>query len=184
MIFNLTIFPSNLKKERFHFISVYIDNPGHDTVAVRPYYTELNQHPLYTRFIANQGDNRLPIDNLILQFNSIKRVWKPLLLYIPKCSSFLPPLHYYQRYTCTCYNVECKMLTILQYNILWYRPFQRKMYKIISFYLLFFFFFFFLHFANATCRNVFFLLYMYFYILRWIIPYCEKKKHHFRQHLF
>ena len=35
-------------------------------VSVRPYYTELNQHLLHTRrFIANQGDNRFPTDNLI-----------------------------------------------------------------------------------------------------------------------
>ena len=30
-MFNLTIFPSSLKEEWFHFISVYIDNPGHNT---------------------------------------------------------------------------------------------------------------------------------------------------------
>ena len=27
---------------------------------------------------------------------------------MPKCSSFFPSLYYYQRYTCTCSNVECK----------------------------------------------------------------------------
>ena len=27
-------------------------------VSIRPYYIELNQHLLHTRFIANQGDNR------------------------------------------------------------------------------------------------------------------------------
>ena len=36
-------------------------------VSIRPYYTELNQHILHTHFIANQGDNRLPTDNLIHQ---------------------------------------------------------------------------------------------------------------------
>ena len=36
-------------------------------LSVRPYYTELNQHLLHTRFIANQGDNRFPTDNLIHQ---------------------------------------------------------------------------------------------------------------------
>ena len=34
-------------------------------VSIRPYYTELNQHLLHNRFIANQGDNRLPTENLI-----------------------------------------------------------------------------------------------------------------------
>ena len=59
MIFNLTMFHSSLKEERFHFISVCIDNPGHNTCIYRPYYTELNQHLLYTRFIANQGDKSI-----------------------------------------------------------------------------------------------------------------------------
>ena len=36
-------------------------------VSVRLYYTALNQHLLHTRFIANQGDNQFPTDNLIHQ---------------------------------------------------------------------------------------------------------------------
>ena len=70
MIFNLNIFPLSLKKKkRFHFILVYIDKMIQvmTPVSIRPYYTGLNQHILHTRFIANQGDNRLSTDNLIYQ---------------------------------------------------------------------------------------------------------------------
>ena len=53
-------------------MSVYIDNPGHDTcIDSTVLHRELNQHLLHTRFIANQGDNRWLTDNLIhrLLFN-------------------------------------------------------------------------------------------------------------------
>ena len=51
--------------------------------------TELNQHLLYTRFIANQGDNRLPTDNLI-NYNSIKFASENLFIVYAKMQFFHP----------------------------------------------------------------------------------------------
>ena len=65
--FQFKYFP--LKSEKRDFISfsyifiIQVITP----VSVRPYYTELNQHLLHTRFIASQGDNRFPTDNLVHQ---------------------------------------------------------------------------------------------------------------------
>ena len=74
------------------------------------------------------------------------------------------------------------MLTILHYGhfsnakcrklfLYFFAPYI-YIYIYIYIYFFFFFFFFFLHFANATCRNSFF--FYNFYILRGVIPYCEK----------
>ena len=60
--FNYFPFKSEKRETSFQYtMIIQVMTP----VSIRPYNTELNQHLLHNRFIANQGDNRLPTENLI-----------------------------------------------------------------------------------------------------------------------
>ena len=89
---SLTIFPSSLKEERFHFIPIYIDNRGHNTYLFdRITLSSINSFCIFDLSLIKEIiDYRLIIKSIIC--NSIKFASENLFIVHARRQFFPQPL--------------------------------------------------------------------------------------------